>query len=178
LQAVCDKVISAASRRTQAKGDQALLKLLSLIAAGVALAAFVPSFAKAGGPVHESFSGPVTFPNPCGFPIVSELVGTNDVATFFDGEGNVTRLQLHQSVVGILSANDTTLRVNTEEQIFVDFAAGTVKEVGVLDSIFGPNGRIFFRTGLSLTELASGAIIARHGVLDILDPVEFCAVFS
>lgn len=155
-----------------------MLKLLSLIAAGVALAGFVPSFAEANAPLHESSSGPVTFPNPCGFPIVSELVGTNDVTTFFDDAGNVTRLQLHISLVGNLSANDGTLRVNTHEQVFVDFAAGTVMEVGVLDSIFGPNGPIFFRTGLSLTELSSGAIIARHGVLDVFDPVEFCAAFS
>jgi len=96
----------------------------------------------------------------------------------FDDEGNVTGLHLHQSLVGSLSANDTTLRVNTQEQIFVDFTAETVREVGVLDSIFGPNGPIFFRTGFALSDLPTGATIARHGVLDIFDPAEFCAALS
>jgi hypothetical protein len=155
-----------------------LLKLLSLIAAGMALGAFVASPAGAVPPLHESFSGPVTFNNPCSFPVASDLFFTTDVTTFFDDQGNVTELQLHQTVVGMVTANGTTLRFDTQEQIFVDFSAGTVKEVGVLDSIFGPNGPIFFRTGLSLSELASGASIARHGILDIFDPVEFCAAFT
>jgi hypothetical protein len=60
----------------------------------------------------------------------------------------------------------------------VDFAAGTVKEVGVLDYIFGPNGPIFFRTGVSLSELADGSTIARHGILAVFDPVACCAAFS
>jgi hypothetical protein len=154
-----------------------LLKLLSLIATAVALAAFVASPAGAGAPLHESFSGSITFSNPCSFPVVSDLFGTNDVTTFFDDQGNVTALQLHQTVVGTVTANGTTLRFNTQEQIFVDFAEGTVKEVGVLDSIFGPNGPIFFRTGFALSDVATGATIARHGVLDVFDPVAFCAAF-
>jgi hypothetical protein len=95
-----------------------------------------------------------------------------------DAEGTVTGLQLHQTVTGTVTANGTTLRFNTQEQILVDFSAGKVKEVGVLDSIFGPNGPIFFRTGFALSDLATGTTIARHGVLDVFDPAEFCAAFS
>jgi hypothetical protein len=154
------------------------VKLLSLLAATIALGLFVASQAAAAPPLHDSFGGPITFSNPCGFPVASDLFFTNDVTTFLDDEGNVTALQLHQTVTGSVTANGKTLRYNTQEQIFVDFSAGTVKEVGVLDSIFGPDGPIFFRTGFALSDLVTGATIARHGVLDILDPVEFCAALS
>jgi hypothetical protein len=154
------------------------VKLLSLLAATIAFGVFVASPAGATPPLHDSFSGPITFSNPCSFPVVSDLFFTNDVTTFVDDVGNVTALQLHQTVTGSVTANGTTLRFNTQEQIFVDFGAGTVKEVGVLDSIFGPHGPIFFRTGFALSDLVTGASIARHGVLDVLDPVEFCAALS
>jgi hypothetical protein len=153
------------------------MKLLSLLAATITLA-FATSAAGATPPVHESFGGPITFNNPCGFPVASDLFSTNDVTTFFDDQGNVTALQLHQTATGTVSANGTTLRFNTREQIFVDFSAGTVKEVGVLDSIFGPNGPIFFRTGFALSDLGTGVQIARHGVLDVFDAAEFCAALS
>jgi hypothetical protein len=154
------------------------VKLLPLLAATIALGAFAASPAGAAAPLHDSFSGPITFDSPCSFPVVSDLFFTNEVTTFLDEAGNVTALQLHQTVTGSVTANGTTLRFNTHDQVFVDFSAGTVKEVGVLDSIFGPHGPIFFRTGFALLDLATGATIARHGVLDVLDPVEFCAAFS
>jgi hypothetical protein len=153
------------------------VKLLSLLAAAIALG-FAASPAGATPPLHESFGGPITFNNPCTFPVVSDLFFTNDLTTFFDEQGNVTSVQAHQTVTGTVTANGTTLRFNTHEQFFVDFNAGTVTEVGVLDSIFGPRGPIFFRTGFALTELATGARIARHGVLDVFDPVEFCGAIS
>jgi hypothetical protein len=154
------------------------LKLLSLLAATIALLGVASSPAAAAPPLHDSFGGPITFNNPCGFPVVSDLFFTNDVTTFLDDQGNVTALQLHQTVTGTVTANGKTLRFNTHEQVFVDFSAGTVKEVGVLDSIFGPNGPIFFRTGFALSDLATGATLARHGVLDVFDPAEFCAALS
>jgi hypothetical protein len=154
-----------------------ILKVLSLLAMTIALGV-AASPAGAAAPQHDSFSGPITMNNPCSFPLDDHLFFTNDVTTFFDGQGNVTGLQLHQTVTGTVSANGTTLRFNTHEQIFVDFSAGTVKEVGVLDSIFGPHGPIFFRTGFALTDLATGVTLARHGRLDFFDPVEFCAAFS
>lgn len=153
------------------------MKLLSLLAATIALG-FAASPAGAIPPLHESFGGPITFSNPCNFPVASDLFFTNDVTSFIDDQGKVTALQLHQTVTGTVTANGTTLRFNTNEQVFVDFSAGTVKEVGVLDSIFGPHGPIFFRTGFALSDLATGATIARHGVLDVFDQAEFCAALS
>jgi hypothetical protein len=163
--------------RNERRKEVKSMKLLPLVAATIALG-FAASPAGAVAPVHESFGGPITFNNPCSFLVVSELFGTNDVTTFFDDQGNVTALQLHQTVVGTVTANGTTLRFNTQEQIFVDFTIETVREVGVLDSISGPNGPIFFRTGFALSDLETGATIARHGVLDIFDPAEFCAALS
>ena len=153
------------------------MKLLSVLAVTIAFG-LAASPAGAVAPLHESFGGPITFNNPCSFPVATDLFSTNDVTTFFDDQGNVASLQLHQTVTGTVSANGATLRFNTQDQIFVDFSAGTVQEVGVLDSIFGPDGPIFFRTGFALSDLATGVRIARHGVLDFFDPTEFCAALS
>ena len=153
------------------------MKLISLLAATIALGV-VASPAAATPPLHESFGGPIAFSNPCSFPVASDLFFTNDVTTFLDGQGNVTALQLHETVTGTVTANEKTLRFNTHEQVFVDFGAGTVREVGVLDSVFGPGGPIFFRTGFALSDLATGATLARHGVLDVFDPAEFCAALT
>jgi hypothetical protein len=172
LQALAAKTSSWDGRK-----EVRTLKLLSLLAMTIALGVAAAP-AAAAAPEHDSFSGPVTADNPCSFPLDGDLFFTNDVTTFFDDQGNVTALQLHQSLTGTVSAKGTTLRFNTHEQIFVDFSAGTVKEVGVLDSIWGPNGPIFFRTGYALTDLATGVRLARHGVLDFLEPGEFCAAFG
>jgi hypothetical protein len=153
------------------------LKLILLLAATIALGV-AASPAAATPPLHESFGGPISFNNPCSFPVASDLSFTNDVTTFLDDQGNVTALQLHQTVTGTVTANGKTLRFNTHEQVFVDFSEGTVREVGVLDSIFGPNGPIFFRTGFAISDLATGATLARHGVLYAFDPAELCAALS
>ena len=99
------------------------MKLLSLLSATIALGVFVASPAGAAAPLHDSFGGPITFSNPCSFPVASDLFFTNDVTTFVDDDGMVTALQLHQTVTGSVTANGTTLRFNTQEQVFVDFSA-------------------------------------------------------
>ena len=67
----------------------------------------------------------------------------------------------------------------------VEFAGGvpvTAKHVGQLDYIGGSNGQpVFHRTGQEVREVVGGLdgpLIARHGLRDDLDPVEFCAAFA
>jgi hypothetical protein len=121
----------------------------------------------------------------CSFPVVREWDADNDITTFFDADGNVTKVQLHQSAVGTLTGNGVTLRMNIRETIFLEFADGvpvTAKHVGQLDYIGGSQGQpVFHRTGQAVFEVVGGfdgPLIARHGLRDDLDPVAFCASFA
>ena len=99
-------------------------------------------------------------------------------------------LQLHQSTSGTFAANGVTLRINIRETIIVTFANGvpvTAKHVGLLNSIVGPGGPVFLRSGQALFEVVfdpasgfyvDGPLIARHGLRDVFDPVSFCAAFA
>jgi hypothetical protein len=143
--------------------------------------------AGAGPPIHDTFTEHVVDVDTetCSFPVARDVVFTNNIASFFNGQGNITKLHLHQSTVGTLTANGTTLRVNIRETIFVEFAGGvpvTAKHVGQLDYIGGSGGQpVFHRTGQAVFQVVGGVdgpLIARHGLRDDFDPVAFCAAFS
>ena len=115
-----------------------MLKLLSFIAGAVALAAVAATSAGATPPVHDRSSVHLTDVDTqtCGFPVVRDWVASNDVTAFFDADGNITRLELHQSNVGTLTALGVSLRLNIRETIMVEFVGGvpvTAKHVGQLD---------------------------------------------
>lgn len=159
---------------------------LTLAAAALAALA-VAGTAGAVAPIHDRFSAHLTDVDTetCGFPVAREWVTTNDVITFFDAEGNVTKVQLHQSNVGTLTGNGVTLRMNIRETIFLEFDGGvpvTAKHVGQLDYIGGSGGQpVFHRTGQAVFQVVGGfdgPLIARHGLRDDFDPVAFCAAFS
>src|SRR5215218_1445758 len=83
----------------------------------------------------------------CSFPIVRDLVFTNAGTAFFDADGNIVMLTLHQSIVGTLTGNGVTLRMNVRETIMVAFEDGipvTAKHVGQLDYIGGNAGQPVF----------------------------------
>jgi hypothetical protein len=165
-----------------------LLVLASAAAASLVLAAA----AGATPPVHDSFSFHDQFvdTDTCVFAVAGDIVFTNDITGFSDAAGVPTKLQLHQSTDGTLTANGVTVKVTVRETIMVDFEAGVpvrAKHVGLLNSIVGPGGPIFHRTGQALFEVVfdpatgffvDGPLIARHGLRDVLDPVELCAAFS
>jgi hypothetical protein len=120
----------------------------------------------------------------CNFPVVRDWVFTNNATAFFDDEGTITAVQLHQSSVGTLTAQGVSLRLNIRETIMLEFAAGvpvTAKHVGQLDYIGGSDGQpVFHRTGQAVFEVVGGLdgpLIARHGLRDDFDPVAFCAAF-
>jgi hypothetical protein len=157
----------------------------TLAVVGLALMAAAP--AGAVPPFHDSFSIHLTDVDTqtCSFPVVRDWDFTTHDSAFFDAEGTITRLQLHQSSVGMLTGNGVTLRMNIRETTIVDFVGGipvTAKHVGQLDYIGGSHGQpVFHRTGLEVREVVGGfdgPLIARHGLRDDLDPVTFCASFS
>jgi hypothetical protein len=149
------------------------------------LAAAAP--AGAAPPIQDRFSVHLADVDTqtCSFPVVRDWVFTNDATAFFDAEGAITALQLHQSSVGTLTGNGTTLRLNIRETIFVEFADGVAvraKHVGQLDYIGGSGGQpVFHRTGQAVFEVVDGLdgpLIARHGLRADFDPVAFCASFA
>lgn len=156
-----------------------------LVASAAVAALALASAAGATPPVHDSFTFHDEFvdTDTCSFPVVGDTVFTNDVIEWFD-DGVTTTLHLHQSTAGTLTANGTTLRVNIRETIIVEFVDGvpvTAKHVGLLDSIVGPGGPVFHRSGQALFEVVGGfdgPLIARHGLRDVFDPAEFCAAFA
>jgi hypothetical protein len=168
------------SRRTDMRS------LLVLLTIAVALLALTGT-ATAEPPLHDSFSIHLTDVDTqtCSFPVVRDWDFTNDIAEFPDADGNLTRLLLHQSSVGTLTGNGVTLRLNIRETIMVEFAGGipvTAKHVGELDYIGGSHGQpVFHRAGQAVFQVVNGRdgpLIARHGLRDDLDPVEFCAAFA
>jgi hypothetical protein len=166
-----------------------LLVVACAVAASLAVCA---SAAVAATPLHDSFTFQDQFvdADTCGFPIVGDMVFTNDITEFSDAAGKPTMLQLHQSTAGTLVAKGTTRRVNIRETIVVEFLDGIPvrsKHVGLLNSIVGPGGPVFLRTGQALFEVVldpasgfyvDGPTIARHGLRDVFDPVPFCAAFA
>jgi hypothetical protein len=160
--------------------------LLTFATAAVALLGFAAS-AAAEPPIHDSFSIHLTDVDTqtCDFPVVRDWVFTTHDTAFFDADGVITKLQLHQSNVGTLSGNGVTLRLNIRETTMVEFAGGvpvTAKHVGQLDYIGGSQGQpVFHRTGQEVREVVGGLdgpLIARHGLRDDFDPVAFCAAFA
>ena len=115
------------------------------------LAAAAPAVATS--PIHDSFSVHLADVDTqtCSFPVVRDWVFTNNATAFFDPEGTITALQLHQSSVGTLAGNGTTLRLNIRETIFAEFVDGVpvrARHVGQLDYIGGSAGQpVFHRTG-------------------------------
>jgi hypothetical protein len=160
--------------------------LLSAAISAVALFALAGT-AAAEPPLHDSFSIHLTDVDTqtCSFPVVRDWDFTTHDTAFFDADGVITRLQLHQSSVGTLTGNGVTLRLNIRETTIVEFVDGipvTAKHVGQLDYIGGSQGQpVFHRTGQEVREVVGGLdgpLIARHGLRDDLDPVEFCAAFA
>jgi hypothetical protein len=165
-----------------------LFKLPAALVAAITVAGVLAaSSADAAAPIHDQFSIPLTDTDTqtCSFPVVRDWVFSSNALAFFDGDGNIAALTLHQASVGTLRANGVTLRLNIRETIFVEFAGGvpaTAKHVGQLDYIGGADGQpVFHRTGQAVFEVVGGfdgPLIARHGLRDDLDPIAFCASFA
>lgn len=168
------------------------MRVAALLAAISGVFAVTASTAAAVPPVHDTFSFVNSFTDnaTCGFPVGVNTVFTNDITDFTDAEGTPTALQLHQSEVGTWSAKGVTLKVNTRETILVAFENGipvVARHVGLLNSIVGPNGPLFLRTGQRAFEVVfdpsigfyvDGPLIAAHGVRANFDAATVCAAFG
>jgi hypothetical protein len=167
------------------------MRKLAVIASVLGALSFAAT-TTAAPPIHDEFTVHQTIVDTatCGFAVVQDWDFTNNITEFVDGDGTTTALQLHQSSVGTLSGNGTKLRLNIRETILVDFEDGVevrAKHVGVLDSIIGPGGPVFLRTGQATFEVVfdpdlgffvDGPVLARHGLRADFDPVAFCAAFA
>jgi hypothetical protein len=170
---------------------EAIMRIAALLAAACAAFATTVSPASAVPPLHESFSfiNSFTDSETCGFPIAVNTVFTNDI-TEFSQAGELIGLQLHQSEVGTWSAKGVTLKVNIRETILVAFENGIpviARHLGLLNSIIGPNGPLFLRTGQRAFEVVfdpssgfyvDGPVIASHGVRANFDATAVCAAFG
>ena len=162
------------------------MRTLFVLATAAVAALVLAAWAGATTPVHDSFTFPDQFvdTDTCAFPVAGNTVFTNDITEWFDDQGGIQTLHLNQSTVGTFTAKGTTLRLNIRETIIVEFVDGvamTAKHVGLLNSIVGPGGPVFLRTGQAVFEVVGGfdgPLIARHGLRDVFDPVEFCAAFA
>jgi hypothetical protein len=168
------------------------MRVATLIAATVAVFAAAASPAAAVPPVHDTFSFVNSYVDTatCGFPVAIETVFTNDITSFSDADGAPTSLQLHQSEVGTWTAKGVALKVNVRETFLVEFDGGIPvisKHVGLLNSVVGPNGPVFLRTGQRVFEVVfdpasgfyvDGPLIAAHGVRASFDAAAVCAAFG
>jgi hypothetical protein len=163
------------------------MRILLALATMVVTLPALAGTAAAAPPIHDSFSIQLTDTDTqtCSFPVVRDWVFATHDTAFFDADGTIEKLQLHQSNVGTLTGNGVTLRLNIRETTMVDFVDGvpvTAKHVGQLDYIGGSQGQpVFHRTGQEVREVVGGfdgPLIARHGLRDDLDPVAFCSAFA
>jgi hypothetical protein len=142
--------------------------------------------ATAAPPEHGTFTARDQFVDTetCSFPIVGDYVFTNDNATYFNAAGDITRVELHETTVGTLSANGVTLRESDRENIDVEFVDGApviAKHVGTLFHMVGPDGKVFLAAGQLVFEVVNGfdgPLIAAHGVDFGGDQSDFCAAFG
>jgi hypothetical protein len=67
----------------------------------------------------------------CGFPITLDHTGTGRFEARLDAQGLNQRVNVHEHVVGTLSANGITLRDFVSDNIVADFRTLTMKEVGL-----------------------------------------------
>ena len=167
------------------------MRILLSLTTAVTGAFVLVAAAVAAPPVHETYTDTRQFVDTdiCAFPVAGDVTFTNDATIFFDNDGVIRELHLHQTTVGTLSAQGTTLKLHITETIMVAFAGGVpawAKHVGLLNSIVGPGGPVFHRTGQAAFEsvldpasgfYVDGPLLARHGLRDDFDPVEFCAAF-
>ena len=167
------------------------MRVATLIAATVAVFAAAASPAAAVPPVHDSFSCQfVRGHRNVRIPGGLETVFTNDITSFSDADGTPTMLQLHQSEAGTWTAKGVALKVNLRETFLVEFDNGIpviAKHIGLLNSVVGPNGPVFLRTGQRVFQVVfdpasgfyvDGPLIAAHGVRASFDPAAVCAAFG
>jgi hypothetical protein len=159
-----------------------LIILLSLITLGCATCFVAPAAARP--PLHEHISSPgPAFPVPglCPFTIFqTTLVGEIDQTTFFDNEGNITRVHWLNKQQDAFSLNGKTLvgvpYTATVNFYYVDGVFTNAVAEGVLEKVPLPDGSTFLAAG-RLALVGGGPFFQPdNGAFKNLDG--FCAALS
>jgi hypothetical protein len=161
------------------------MRKLLVISSALAIALTLSVSAGATPPQHGTFTSHDQFVDTatCGFPIAGNYTFTNDNERYFDTAGTITRVELHETTVGTLTANGVTLREHDQENVHVDFVDGVPvlsTRVGTFFHIVGPEGTLFHVAGQLVFEVVDGfdgPLIAVHGVDFGGDVATYCAAF-
>ena len=130
-------------------------RFLSSVAAAMLAAAVFAQTAAAVEPIREDFSlsGTVVLADVCSFPVTVESTLTGTQTTFFDENGNVTRIQINNVEQDVFSANGRTLvglPYTFNVQVLFDPDSGEVTHSyasGVVSRVPLPGGDFFLTAG-------------------------------
>jgi hypothetical protein len=99
------------------------------------------------------FSDQAVLTDVCPFPVTVDFRTTGTETLFFDKDGNLTRIQIHQVEQDVFTANGNTLvglPYTFNLQVLFDPATGEVLHVfasGVASRVPLPGGDVFFTAG-------------------------------
>jgi hypothetical protein len=131
-------------------------RLLFIVAAAVLGAAALVQSAAAVAPIKEdfTFSGETAvLTDVCSFPVTVVFAGTGTEIDFFDENGNLTRIQIHQVEQDVFTANGKTLvglPYTFNLQVLFDPESGEVTHVfasGLVSRVPLPGGDVFLTAG-------------------------------
>ena len=162
-------------------------RFLSIVAAAVLAAAAFAQTAAAVEPIREDFSSSdtVVLADVCSFPVTVEATNTGTETTFFDENGNVTRIQINTVEQDVFSANGRTLvglPYTFNIQVLFDPDTGEVTNVfasGVASRVPLPGGDFFLTAGrLDFAAHPGEAFIIQPDVGAQGNLAGFCAALS
>jgi hypothetical protein len=130
-------------------------RFLSSVAAAVLAAGAFAQTAAAVEPIREdvSFTGTAVLADVCAFRVNVEFTVTGTQTTFFDQNGNITRIQIRNVEQDVFSANGKThvgLPFTFNIQVLFDPDSGEVTHVfasGVASRVPLPGGDFFLTAG-------------------------------
>jgi hypothetical protein len=138
------------------KGALQMRRLLFILAAAVLGAAILAQSAAAVAPIREDFTftdATAILTDVCSFPVTVVYAGTGTETDFFDENGNLTRIHIHQVEQDVFTANGKTLvglPYTFNIQVLFDPESGEVTHVfasGVASRVPLPGGDFFLTAG-------------------------------
>jgi hypothetical protein len=131
-------------------------RFVFIAAAAVLGAAAFAQAAAADAPIKEDFSfsdATAVLTDVCSFPVTVVYSGTGTETDFFDRDGNLTRIQIHQVEQDVFTANGKTLvgvPYTFNLQVLFDAETGEVTHVfasGIVSRVPLPGGDFFLTAG-------------------------------
>jgi hypothetical protein len=139
-----------------------LLAVVAMVAAGTGAAAAAP-------PQHlkqSAVAPPVDVPRGavCDFGFHQESAYTQNLTRFFDGDGNLVRVEDQVDITVLRRNLDTGYTLVEEDHYaaYVDFAGGVARTTGQSWALRDTSGRLVLSgAGLLSSDLATGALITQ-----------------